>query len=29
MPDTTFVHHTALVNEVRLHYVTAGQGVGC
>lgn len=26
MPDTTFVHHTALVSEVRLHYITAGQG---
>ena len=26
MPDITFVYHTALVNEGRLHYVTAGQG---
>jgi pimeloyl-ACP methyl ester carboxylesterase len=26
MTDTTFHHHTAFVNEVRLHYVTAGQG---
>jgi pimeloyl-ACP methyl ester carboxylesterase len=26
MPDTTFTHHTTPVNDVRLHYVTAGQG---
>ena len=26
MADAAFTHHTAFVNEVRLHYVTAGQG---
>jgi pimeloyl-ACP methyl ester carboxylesterase len=26
MPDTAFAHHTTLVNDVRLHYVTAGKG---
>lgn len=26
MPESMFVHHTAVVNDVRLHYVTAGRG---
>lgn len=26
MADTALIHHTALVNDVRLHYVMAGQG---
>jgi pimeloyl-ACP methyl ester carboxylesterase len=26
MTDTLLTHHTAVVNDVRLHYVTAGQG---
>ena len=26
MTDILLTHHTAVVNDVRLHYVTAGQG---
>ena len=26
MAEVTFAHHTAAVNNVQLHYVTAGQG---
>lgn len=26
MPDPSFTHHTTVVNNVRLHYVTAGHG---
>src|SRR5258705_10187916 len=26
MPNVQFSHHTSFVNDVRLHYVTAGQG---